>query len=169
MWQWIRKYSWTPTRNSHFEHSPRHPCDSHFPKGISALSWSFPLENWNKTNAFEMITHYTSCQQCLTVSNSVNSVNSFNSYSAVLPPSPMVFLLSTTNLTRVGVMLCIVKCTHDQLILSTDHVHFNFWILYHLQKISIGCFRCHGSNSWGPAGPSLRTEVIPIDKFIFFL
>ena len=27
-----------------------------------------------------------------TVSNSVNSVNSFNSYSAVLPPSPMVFL-----------------------------------------------------------------------------
>ena len=35
-----------------------------------------------------MITHYTSCQQCHTVSNSVNSVNS---YSAVLPPSPMVF------------------------------------------------------------------------------
>ena len=31
-----------------------------------------------------------SCQQCQTVSNSVNSVNS---YSAVLPPSPMVFLI----------------------------------------------------------------------------
>ena len=33
-----------------------------------------------------MITHYTSCQQCQTVLNSVNS------YSAVLPPSLMVFL-----------------------------------------------------------------------------
>ena len=77
-----------------------------FQKGISALSWSFLLENWNKTNVYEMITHYTSCQQCRTVSNSVNSVNSVNSfnsvnsvnnvnsvnsYSAVLPPSPMVF------------------------------------------------------------------------------
>ena len=63
---------------------------------ISALSWSFLLDNWNKTNVYEMITHYTSCQQCRTVSNSVNSVNnvnSVNSYSAVLPPSPMVFLL----------------------------------------------------------------------------
>ena len=43
-------------------------------------------------------------------------------------------LLSTTNLTRVGVMLCIVKYAHDQLILSTDHVHFYFWVLYHFQK-----------------------------------
>ena len=77
--------------DSQFENTPRHPCDSHFPKGISALSWSFLLENWNKTNVYEMITHYTSCQQCRTVSNSVNSVNSVNSYSAVLPPSPMVF------------------------------------------------------------------------------
>ena len=74
--------------DSQFENTPRHPCDSHFPKGISALSWSFLLENWNKTNVYEMITHYMSCQQCQTVSNSVNSVNS---YSAVLPPSPMVF------------------------------------------------------------------------------
>ena len=47
-----------------------------------------------------MITHYTSHQQCQTVSNSfnsinrVNSVNSVNSYSAVLPPSPMVFYFS---------------------------------------------------------------------------
>ena len=32
-----------------------------------------------------------SVEQCRTVSNSVNSVNS---YSAVLPPSPMVFLTS---------------------------------------------------------------------------
>ena len=31
-----------------------------------------------------------------TVSNSVNSVNSVNSYSAVLPPSPMVFLSKVT-------------------------------------------------------------------------
>merc|ERR1711867_48858 len=70
-------------------------------KGISALSWSFLLENWNKTNVYEIITHYMSCQQCQTVSNSVNSVNivnsvnsvnTVNSYSAVLPPSPMVFL-----------------------------------------------------------------------------
>ena len=44
-----------------------------------------------------MITHYTSYQQCQTVSNNVNSVNSVNSvnnvnsYSAVLPPAPMVF------------------------------------------------------------------------------
>ena len=89
--------------DSQFENTP---CDSHFPKGISALSWSFLLENWNKTNVYEMITHYTSCQQCRTVSNSVNSVNSVNSfnsvnsvnnvnsvnsYNAVLPPSPMVF------------------------------------------------------------------------------
>ena len=29
--------------------------------------------------------------------NSVNSVNSFNSYSAVLPPSPMVFLSYINN------------------------------------------------------------------------
>merc|ERR1712020_97575 len=118
--QSIRKYSWTPAcdsqlenspgppratvnlkivldnrLDSQYENTPRHPCDSHFPKDISALSWSFLLENWNKTNVYEMITHYTSCQQCQTVSNSVNSVNSVdsvNSYSAVLPPSPMVFL-----------------------------------------------------------------------------
>ena len=64
--------------DSQFENTPRHPCDSHFPKGISALSWSFLLENWNKTNVYEMITHYTSCQQCRTLSNSVNSVNSVN-------------------------------------------------------------------------------------------
>ena len=81
--------------DSQFENTPRHPCDSHFPKGISALSWSFLLENWNKTNVYEMITHYTSCQQCRTVSNSVNSVNSFYSYSAVLPPSSMVFFYIT--------------------------------------------------------------------------
>ena len=31
-------------------------------------------------------------------------------------------------------MLCIVKYAHDQLILSTDHVHFYFWVLYHFQK-----------------------------------
>ena len=89
--------------DSQYENTPRHPKD------ISALSWSFLLENWNKTNVYEMITHYTSCQQCRTVSNSVNSVNSVNSfnsvnsvnnansvnsYSAVLPPSPMVFLKS---------------------------------------------------------------------------
>ena len=92
--------------DSQFENTPRHPCYSHFPKGISALSWSFLLENWNKTNVYEMITHYMSCQQCRTVSNSVNSVNSFNSvnsvnnvnsvnsYSAVLPPSPMVFFFT---------------------------------------------------------------------------
>ena len=43
-----------------------------------------------------MITHYMSCQPCRTVSNSVNSVNSVNSYSAVLPPSPMVFLYCET-------------------------------------------------------------------------
>ena len=81
--------------DSQFENTPRHPCDSHFPKGISALSWSFLLENWNKTNVYEMITQFTSCKQCQTVStvsNSVNSVNSVNSYSAVVPPSPMVFL-----------------------------------------------------------------------------
>ena len=34
------------------------------------------------------------CQQC----NSVNIVNSVNSYSAVLPPSPMVFLITWTML-----------------------------------------------------------------------
>ena len=40
---------------------------------------------------------------CRTVSNSVNSVNSVNivnsvnSYSAVLPPSPMVFLMFVLN------------------------------------------------------------------------
>ena len=54
--------------DSQYENTPRHPCDSYFPKGISALSWSFLLENWNKTNVYEMITHYTSCQQCRTVS-----------------------------------------------------------------------------------------------------
>jgi len=54
--------------DSQFENTPRHPCDSHFPKGISALRWSFLLENWNKTNVFEMITHYMSCKQCRTVS-----------------------------------------------------------------------------------------------------
>ena len=102
MRQSIRKYSWTPswTVNLKILLDNRHPCDSHFPKGISSLSWSFLLENWNKTNVYEMITHYTSYQQCQTVSNNVNSVNSVNSvnnvnsvnsYSAVLPPSPMVF------------------------------------------------------------------------------
>ena len=87
--QWIRKYSWTPVCDSQFENTPRHPCDSHFLKGNSALSWSFPLKNWNKTNVYEMITHYKSCQQCRTVSNSVNC------YSVVLPPSPMVFFWLT--------------------------------------------------------------------------
>ena len=64
---------------------------------VSALSLSFLLEYWYKTNVYEMITHYTSYQQCQTVSNNVNSVNSVNSvnnvnsFSAVLPPSPMVF------------------------------------------------------------------------------
>ena len=88
--QSIEKYSWTPACDnqfentlghpcatvnkkmlldthvdSQFENTPRHPCDSHFPKGISALSWSFPLENWNKTNMYEMITQQCKpCQQC---------------------------------------------------------------------------------------------------------
>ena len=50
-----------------------------------------------------MITHHTSCQQCRTVSNSVNSVNS---YSAVLPPSPMVFLIN-----KVDEALTFTKCS----------------------------------------------------------
>merc|ERR1711952_596276 len=58
------KYSWTSACDSRFENPLRHLRDSHFPKGISDLSWFFPLENWNKTNVYEMITHYTSCQQC---------------------------------------------------------------------------------------------------------
>ena len=62
--QWIIKYSWTTACDSQFENTPRHLCDSHFSKGISALSWSFPFENWNKTNMYEMITHHTACQQC---------------------------------------------------------------------------------------------------------
>ena len=67
-----------------------------------------------------MITHYTSCQQCRTVSNSVNSVNSVNSfnsvnsvnnvnsvnsYNAVLPPSPMVFLYSLKQLIESSLIL----------------------------------------------------------------
>ena len=64
MRQSIEKYSWTPAFDSQFENTPRHPCDSHFSNGISALSWSFPFENWNKTNMYEMITHHTACQQC---------------------------------------------------------------------------------------------------------
>ena len=64
-----------------------------FSKGQFSPQLFFPIGNWNKTNVYEIITQYKSCQQCRTVSNSVNSVNSFNSYSAVLPPSPMVFFL----------------------------------------------------------------------------
>ena len=74
---------------------------------VSALSLSFLLEYWYKTNVYEMITHYTSYQQCQTVSNNVNSVNSVNSvnnvnsYSAVLPPSPMVFFYMIASLIEV--------------------------------------------------------------------
>ena len=91
LWQWIRKYSWTPACDSQFENTPRHPCDSHFPKGISALSWSLPLEHWNKKN----VNHVNSVHHVNSVNsvNTVNSVNSVNSYSAVLPPSRMVFFL----------------------------------------------------------------------------
>ena len=46
-----------------------------------------------------MITHYTSCQQCQTVSSNDNSVNSVNSYSALLPPYPMVFLWLSSEVT----------------------------------------------------------------------
>ena len=119
--------------DSQYENTPRHPCDSHFPKDISALSWSFLLENWNKTNVYEMITHYTSCQQCRTVSNSVNSVNSVNSfnsvnsvnnvnsvnsvnsYSAVLPPSPMVFLISGRSASDLATLMAKFKlvCLND--------------------------------------------------------
>ena len=136
--------------DSQYENTPRHPCDSHFPKGISALSWSFLLENWNKTNVYEMITHYTSCQQCRTVSNSVNSVNSVNSfncvnsvnnvnsvncYSAVLPPSPMVFFLTIAQQhyyisnfhprDNIGLVVHSISCTSLPLLWyisnTTDH------------------------------------------------
>merc|ERR1712173_35175 len=62
--QSIRKYSWTPACDSQLENTSGHPCDSHFPKGISAFSQSFPLKHLNKTNVYERIPHYASCQQC---------------------------------------------------------------------------------------------------------
>ena len=61
--QWIKKYSWTPACDSQLENTSGQPCDSHFPKGVSAFSQSFPLKHWNKTNVIEMIPHYMSCQQ----------------------------------------------------------------------------------------------------------
>ena len=72
--------------DNQFENTPRHPCDSHFPKGISALSWSFLLENWNKTNVYEMMTYYTSCQQCRTAStvSTVSTVLTVSTVSTVI-------------------------------------------------------------------------------------
>ena len=77
-------------------------------------------------------------------------------------------LLSTTNLTLGWEWCCVLWRVH----MIIDIVNWSCPLLFlgcvPLAKISIGCFRCHGGDSWGPAGPSLRTEVIPIDKFILF-
>ena len=121
--------------DSQFENPPRHPCDSHFPKGISTLSWSFLLENWNKTNVCEMITHYTSCQQCRTVSNSVDSVNSVNSYSAVLPPSPMVFLIL-----EFGDKLELIGHSFE-LSLGVACYEFRYFLCQNTELSSLVCFR----------------------------
>ena len=47
--------------------------------------------------------------------NSVNSVNNFNSYSAVLPPSPMVFLISGRSASDLATLMAKFKlvCLND--------------------------------------------------------
>ena len=92
--QWIKKYFWTAACDSQLENTSGHPCDSNFPKGVSAISQSFPLKHWNKTNVYERIPHYVSCQQCKPCQQcqqcqQVSTVKA--AYSAVLPPSLMVF------------------------------------------------------------------------------
>ena len=80
--QSIEKYSWTPACDSQFENTPRHPCDSHFPKGISALSWSFWQIGTRQTcMKWLLIIRYVNSVNHV---NNVNSVNSINSVSSLL-------------------------------------------------------------------------------------
>ena len=71
--QWIRKYSWTPACDSQLENTPGRLCDSHFPKGVSALSRSFPLPwYWN-------IGTRQTCMKWLLIIRHVNGVKNVNS------------------------------------------------------------------------------------------
>ena len=83
--QSIRKYSWTPAGLSHWNIGTRQTC----------MIWLlFIIRHVNSINHVNSVNSINSVNSVNSVNsiNSVNSVNSVNSYSAVLPPSPMVFL-----------------------------------------------------------------------------